>query len=121
MAEDKYQNELRNLFFCDNLYDSLDEDGFETSVKMNNIYIGPNDISGYIIDSLTLIASFLSLLYFPFFLAFSLDNCKLHIYSTTYIIYIFIEFIYLIDLFSGFFRAFYNFEEVLIVKKRYMS
>ena len=121
LAEDKYQDELRNLFFCDNLYDSLDEDEFETSVKMNNIYIGPNDISGYIIDSLTLIASFLSLLYFPFFLAFSLDNCKVHIYSTTYIIYIFIEFIYLIDLFSGFFRAFYNFEEVLIVKKRYMS
>ena len=121
LAEDKYQDELRNLFLCDNLYDSLDEDEFETSVKMNNIYIGPNDISGYIIDSLTLIASFLSLLYFPFFLAFSLDNYKLHIYSTTYIIYIFIEFIYLIDLFSGFFRAFYNFEEVLIVKKRYMS
>ena len=26
----------------------------------------------------------------------------------------------LIDLITGFFRAFYNFEEVLIVKKRYM-
>ena len=118
--EEEYNNKFRNLFICNNLYDSLDEDEIETIEQINMFYIGPNDTLCYIIDSMTLIASFISLIYLPFFLAFSLDNCKFPFYSRTYIIYIFIEFIYIIDLLSGFFRAYYNFDEILIIKKKYM-
>ena len=121
LKKKKFNERFRYLFLCNNLYDSLDEDEIETMEKMSNFYIGPNSVSGYIIDSLTLIASLISLVYLPYFLAFSLGNCKFPISSPTYIINIIIEFIYLIDLFTGFFRAYYNFEEVLIIKKRYMS
>ena len=34
--------------------------------------------------------------------------------------FLFNDLIYFIDLIAGFFRAYYNFEEVLIFKKRYM-
>ena len=118
--EDEYQKKYRNLFLCNNLYDSLDDDEIEDQEIENNFHIGPNDLSCYIIDSLTLAASLISLINIPFFIAFILGNCKFNICSEIYIFFIIIEIIYLIDLFSGFFRAYYNFEEVLIVKKKYM-
>ena len=70
---------------------------------------------------MTLIISIISLIYIPYFLAFSLNECKYEFISGTAIFFLFNDLIYLIDLISGFFRAFYNFEEVLIVKKRYMT
>ena len=83
-------------------------------------FIGPNDHLCYIIDSITLIISLMYLAYIPYFLAFKLNECKFEIFSRTFMFFLFNDLIYLIDLISGFFRAFYNFEEVLIVKKRYM-
>ena len=121
LKEEEYQKKFRNIFLCDNLYDSLDEDELEDLVKSNTFFIGPNDLSCYIIDSLTLISSIISITYLPYFLAFILGNCKFHFFSKTYLFFLFIELTYIIDLLTGFFRAYYNFEEVLIVKKRYMS
>ena len=88
---------------------------------MPKFFIGPNDPLCYIIDSMTLIISIISLIYIPYFLAFSLSECKYEFFSGTALFFFFNDLIYLIDLISGFFRAFYNFEEVLIVKKRYMT
>ena len=109
------------MFLCNNLYDSLDDDENEDLDKSSTFYIGPNDPLCYIIDSMTLIISIISLIYIPYFLAFSLNECKYEFISGTAIFFLFNDLIYLIDLISGFFRAFYNFEEVLIVKKRYMT
>ena len=120
IKEDEYQNKFRNLFVCKNLYDSLDDDEQEDIEKTNEFYIDPNDISCYIIDSLNLIASIISLIYIPIFLAYALNNCKLNLFSKIFIINILIDIIYLIDLITGFFRAYYNFEEVLIIKKKYI-
>ena len=118
--EQEYQKRFRNLFLCNNLFDSLDDDENEDLEKMPIFFIGPNDTLCYIIDSMMLIMSFISLIYIPYFLAFNLNECKLEFFSRTFIFFLFNDFIYLIGLITGFFRAFYNFEEVLIVKKRYM-
>ena len=109
------------MFLCNNLYDSLDDDENEDLDKSSTFYIGPNDPLCYIIDSMTLIVSITSLINIPYFLAFSLNECKYEFFSGTALFFFFNDLIYLIDLISGFFRAFYNFEEVLIVKKRYMT
>ena len=116
----EYREKFRSLFVCKNLYDSLDEDEYEDSEKSNIYYIGPNTISCYIIDSFILIATVISLFYIPLFLGLILTNCKFHFFSGINLLYFFIDLVYLIDLITGFFRAFYNFDEVLIVKKRYM-
>ena len=120
IREEEYQNKFRNLFICNNLFDSLDDDENEDLEKSNILCIRPNDISCYIIDSLTLIAAFINIVYIPYFLAFMQSNCKYGYLSGNFILFALIELIYIIDLFSGFFRAYYNFEEVLIIKKRYM-
>ena len=120
IKKEDYQNRFRNLFFCNNLFDSLDDDENEELEKMPIFFIGPNDHLCYIIDSITLIISLMYLAYIPYFLAFKLNECKFEIFSGTFMFFLFNDLIYLIDLISGFFRAFYNFEEVLIVKKRYM-
>ena len=116
----EYREKFRNLFICKNLYDSLDDDEYEDPEKSNIYYIGPNTISCYIIDSFILVSTIISLFYIPLFLSLILTNCKFPIFSGIYILYTFIDLVYLADLITGFFRAFYNFEEVLIVKKRYM-
>ena len=118
--KEDYQNRFRNLFFCNNLFDSLDDDENEDLEKMPKFFIGPNEPLCYIIDSITLIISLMYLAYIPYFLAFKLNECKFEIFSGTFMFFLFNDLIYLIDLISGFFRAVYNFEEVLIVKKRYM-
>ena len=121
IREKEFQNKFRNLFLCNNLFDSLDDDENENLEKETTFYIGPNDPLCYIIDSMTLIISIISLIYIPYFLAFNLNECKYQFLSGNAIFFLFNDLIYLIDLISGFFRAFYNFEEVLIVKKRYMT
>ena len=120
IREEEYQNKFRNLFICNNLFDSLDDEENEDLEKSNVLCIRPNDISCYIIDSLTLLASFINIIYIPYFLAFMQSNCKYNFLSGDFILFMLMELIYIIDLFSGFFRAYYNFEEVLIIKKRYM-
>ena len=116
----KYEERFRQLFTCNNLYDSLDDDENEDPEKSNIYYIAPNSVSCIIIDSFILIATLISLIYIPYFLAAILTNCKIHFFSSYFFLYLFIELVYVMDLITGCFRAYYNFEEVLIVKKRYM-
>ena len=115
-----FEERFRNLFVCKNLYDSLDDDEFEDPEQSNIYYIAPNSTSCYIIDSLVLITSIISLIYIPLFLSYILSNCRFLFFSGIFFVFIFIDIIYYIDLITGFFRAYYNFEEVLIVKKKYM-
>ena len=118
--KEMYQKRFRNLFTCKNLYDSLDDEENEDLEKSNIYYIAPNSISCNILDSLVLIASLITLIYIPLFLAYILTNCKVHFFSGIYTLSNLIDIVYYIDLITGFFRAYYNFEEVLIIKKRYM-
>ena len=113
----EFQKKFRNLFISNNLYDSLDDEENEDLDKLNTFYISPTDLTCYIIDSLTLIAFIISFIYIPYFFLHIISDKKLKVFSIPYILFIFIDLIYLIDLLTGFFKAFYNFEEVLIIKK----
>ena len=115
-----YKENFRNLYICKNLYDSLDDEEFEDPEKSNIYYIAPNSISCNIIDSFILIATIISLYFIPLFLSYRLSNCKFSFFSRDNLLFFFIDLVYLMDLITSFFRAFYNFEEVLIVKKRKM-
>ena len=68
IKKEDYQNRFRNLFFCNNLFDSLDDDENEDLEKMPKFFIGPNEPLCYIIDSITLIISLMYLAYIPYFL-----------------------------------------------------
>ena len=63
----KYEERFRQLFTCNNLYDSLDDDENEDPEKSNIYYIAPNSVSCIIIDSFILIATLISLIYIPYF------------------------------------------------------
>ena len=76
IKEFEYQRKFRQLFLCNNLYDSLDDEENEDLDKINSFYIGPTDISCYIIDLLSLIACIISFIYIPYFLVFDVYNRK---------------------------------------------
>ena len=94
------------------VYDSLDDEEISDEEDINNCYLEPNAIFLYILDSITLISSFIILLYLPIYLSKKLYFCRDYNDNNTIIFY-FIDFIYIVDLIVNFYRAYYNFEEIL--------
>ena len=109
-----FQPKYRKLFISKKVYDSLDDEEIEEEKEINNFYLSPNSFYIYFIDSLTLISSFIELFYLPFLLAYN-NNLPINSFiSIDSLLFYLIDLIYIIDLISGFFRAYYNFEEYLI-------
>ena len=116
IEEDRFQKKYRKLFLNRNLYDSLDD---EEAIDMEEIYIfhiSPNSVTAYFLDSLILIASLIELIYLPLYIALYISSFSIHYNIISSSIFYSIDIIYIIDLITGFFRAYYNFEEVLIKK-----
>ena len=116
IEEDRFQKKYRKLFLNRNLYDSLDD---EEAIDMEEIYIfhiSPNSVTAYFLDSLILIASLIELIYLPIYIALYISSFSIHYNIISSSIFYAIDIIYIIDLITGFFRAYYNFEEVLIRK-----
>ena len=111
-----FQQKYRKLFIIKKIYDSLDDEEMEEE-EDNNFYLAPNSVIIYLIDSFVLLSSFIELLYLPFFLAYNIHKCRIHFLSVKSLLFYSADFIYIIDLISGFFRAYYNFEEFLIKDK----
>ena len=97
------------------VYDSLDDEEESDEEDINNCYFEPNSIFLYILDTMTLINSFIVLFYLPIYLAKRVFFCK-DISDKNNIILYFIDFIYILDFIINFYRAYYNFDEVLIKK-----
>ena len=95
------------------VYDSLDDEEIEDEVN-DFFYISPESEFSLIFDGILLLVTFYSMFDFPFYLAHNLTFCKKNIFSFERIFNIFTEIIYFFDLIFGFFRAYYNFEEILI-------
>jgi len=107
------------------VYDSLDDEEIEDEVN-DFFYINPESKFSIIFDGILLLITLYSMFDFPYYLAHSLAFCKKDIFSFERILNIFIEIIYFFDLIFGFFRAYYNFEEILIKKhssiiKKYLN
>ena len=99
------------------IYDSLDDEEMEEDMEINYLYIEPNSITVYIIDSVILISSLIELIYVPIFLAHNPNFCR-NFKNLNQTIFFFIDILYILDFFTEFFRAFYNFDELLITKKK---
>jgi len=107
------------------VYDSLDDEEIEDEVY-DFFYINPESKFSIAFDGILLLITLYSMFDFPYYLAHSLTFCKKDIFSFERILNIFIEIIYFFDLIFGFFRVYYNFEEILIKKhssiiKKYLN
>ena len=94
------------------VYDSLDDEEYE-DIEENSFYFKPDSIFIYIIDFLIFSTSFIGLFYFPIHLAESFFYIG---FKSKDVLFYFTDFIFIIDLIIGFFKAYYNFEEYLIIK-----
>ena len=120
MEDDRFQKKYRKLYLSKNLYDSLDDEEVVDMEKIYTFYISPNSLTVYILDFFVLIGSIIELFNVPIYISVHLPSFAVYNSIIGSLIFYIIDFIYIIDLISGFFRAYYNFEEVLIIKKRYM-
>ena len=111
-------NKHRKLFSIKKVYDSLDDEEQDDEEKINTFYLKPNSYIVYLIDSLILISSYIELFYLPFFLAYNIHKCKNEFLSLNSILFYLFDLIYILDVLAGFFRAFYDFEDLLVTDKK---
>jgi len=121
-----YNKKYRRLVQKKILYDSLDDEEFEDFDEVNSIYLHPNSNFILFFDSSLIITGFLSFVISPFYLAQTLDFCREKRFTVSDIMNIIIESLNIIDVFLGFFRGYYNWEEQLIhrnktIIKNYLS
>ena len=112
--DDRFQKKYRKLFLNKNLYDSLDDEEAIDEEKIYHFHISTNSPTVYILDTLILIASFIELFYLPIYISLHISSFTIYHNLISSIIFYLIDFIYIIDLITGFFRSYYNFEEILI-------
>ena len=117
LEEDRFQKKYRKLFLNKNLYDSLDDEEVIDQEDIYHFHISPNSFIAYILDTLILIASFIELYYLPVYISLFISPYRIYYNIISSTLFYIIDFIYIIDLITSFFRAYYNFEEVLIKKK----
>ena len=111
-------DKFRKILHKSNLYDSLDDEEFEDEEDINSLYIDPNSLFSITFDSILFCFSIISFIEIPLYLAMSHNFCRdINISFISLINYI-IDIINIIDLFLGFFRAYYNWEEQLIIKNK---
>ena len=109
------EKKFRCLLSKGYVYDSLDDEEESDQEDINNCYLEPNSIFLYILDTMTLISSFIILFYLPIYLSKRLFFCQ-ELKDNNNIIFYFIDLNYIIDLFFNFYRSYYNFEEILVKK-----
>ena len=118
--DERFQKKYRKLFICKNLYDSLDDEEIIEEGKSYNCYISPNSFIVYLLDAIILIASNIELYYLPIYISYHITSYNIYTNIFNTIIFDIIDILYILDLLSGFFRAYYNFEEVLVKKPHYI-
>ena len=119
--DDEFQKKYRKLLINKNLYDSIDdEEELDEEEEENYLYISINSFISYLLDSIMLISSLIELYYLPIYISAYISPFKIYHDSINSIIFYFIDLTYIIDLITGFFRAYYNFEEILITKNNYI-
>jgi hypothetical protein len=108
------ENNFRNLLEKGHVYDSLDDEEESDEEDIDNCYIDPNNKILRIIDGIIFVSSLIILLYFPIYLAKKKFFCK-NTMSIDNIFYL-IDFMYIIDFIINFYRAYYDYNEMLIKK-----
>ena len=109
--KEKIKENFRVLINKKLVYDSLDDEEIEEEYSN---YIHPDSLFIKVFDNIVSFIAFSLLIYLPYYLASTETFCKDY-KSTEYIINIIVEIIYFLDLIFEFFKAYYNFEEQLII------
>ena len=113
-----YFEKYRKLYHKKNIYDSLDDEEFDEGDDGSSIYIDPNSKFILIFDGMLFLMTMICFIITPFYLSMTHDFCKEPKLYFSGLINSFTELLYICDLFLGFFRAYYNFDEQLVCKKR---
>ena len=103
------------------IYDSLDDEEFEDEEEINTLYLDPNSLFSIIFDCFIFSFNIISLFEVPFYLAINHSFCRKKQITFIFLINLIIELLNIIDLFLGFFRGFYNWEEKLIHKSKIIA
>ena len=113
-----YHEKYRILTHKAKVYDSLNDEELEDEEDIYILYLDPNSLFTVVFDFILFIVSVISLIEIPFYLAINKNFCRNKNITIHFSFNSFIDLLYIIDLFLGFFRAYYNWEEQLIKKKR---
>ena len=118
----QYNKEIKYRFLIikGHVYDSLDDDEESDQEDIYTCYFEPYSKYLYILDTITFISSLIILIYFPIYLAKEKYFCNKKRDINTIIFY-YIDIIYIIDLIINFYRSYYNYDEILIKNKIFIS
>ena len=95
-----------------NVYDSLDDEEIIDEEIVENFFFEPDCFFLYFFDSIIMISSFIILIYLPLYIA-KISFCHSFL-NVTNLLFYFIDIMYIFDVIIGFFRAYYNFDEILV-------
>ena len=112
-----YYEKYRILTHKPNLYDSLDDEEFDDEEELNKIYLDPNSNFNIIFDFILFIFNLFSLFYIPLYLAINHNFCKNNHITFNFAINFTVELLNILDIFFGFIRAYYDWEEQFEKKK----
>ena len=111
-------DKFRILEHKPNLYDSLDDEELEDEEEVNTLFIDPNSSFSFYFDFILFSFTILSFIEIPLYLAIDHKSCRTSYFSVISLLNYFNDFLNIIDFFLGFFRAYYNWEENLIIKRK---
>ena len=112
---------FRKLIHKGLVYDSLDDEEIEhEETASNNFYLDPNSRFCFIFDLIIFFLTAYISITIPYFLAKNLKACKELKFSFFHLFNYLSEIFNVMDLILGFFRAYYNYDEQLIKKKKLM-
>ena len=114
VEDDNNKMKYRNLFLCKNLYDSLDDEEVLDEEKIYRFHISTNSLTIYILDFIILIASFIELYYLPLYISLHISPYTIYHNNVSSIILIFMDITFILDLITGFFRSYLNFDEIMV-------
>ena len=109
----KYKDKYRVLTRKNYIYDSLSDEEYDDEEE-NSLVILPDSKLILILDFLIALSVLYDIIYIPYYLSYKKYFCGASVLNYHIIIDLFISVLYVIDLFSNFFIAYYDFEEFLI-------
>ena len=115
LKNEEFENKNRLLRRQRELYDSYEDEEIIEDIEDEYFFISPETYKIFIFDTLLLLCTLYSSFYLPIYIAQSKCFCS-YLPKAIKIILFFHEFINIIDIVISFFRAYYNFEFILVKK-----
>ena len=115
LKNEEFENKYRLLMRNKELYDSYEDEEVMEELEEEYFYISPETIPIFIFDMIILLCTLFASFFSPLYIAKSKCFCTYIPTSIEYILFL-NEFINIIDIFISFFRAYYNFEFILVKK-----